>query len=187
MAPPPGIECMATAAPILWITGLSGTGKSTLASAVRDRLREDGIHALLIDGDVVRHALDSPAGLERHDAATRLHRAWRIAELARIAALQGMPAIVATIALFHAVQVWNRAGPAPYAEILLTAEIAKLQRRKVEVYSQADGGRGPVVGIDIVPEFPVSPELVLVQRFVDSDLALHVSHVMATWQRLQRQ
>ena len=176
------VGCVPTAAPILWITGLSGAGKSALAWAVLENLRADGIQALMIDGDLVRHALDSPAQLERHDAATRLHRAWRIAELARIAALQGMPVVVATIALFHAVQAWNRAGPAPYAEVVLTAEIDELKRRKTEVYSE----RGPVVGIDITPEFPTSPELVLVQRFVESDLPIHVSQVMTTWRGLCR-
>ena len=172
-------------APIVWITGLAGVGKTTLALAVHKKLLDEDVHALLIDGDLVRHALDASADLARHDVGMRLHRAWRIAELARIAALQGVPAIVATIGLFHAVQTWNRAGSVPYAEVLMTADIEELKRRKPAVYAPVRDDAGPVVGVDIAPEFPLSPELVLVQRFVESDLPIHAAKVVATWQRMR--
>lgn len=178
----------ALAAPIIWITGLSGAGKTTLASAVCDQLARDGVRALLLDGDAVRHALDSRDELARHDLASRVRRAWRLAELARIAALQGMPVVVATISLIHAVQNWSRAGPAPYCEILLAAEVAVLRQRNPGLYGSGDGAHGSnVVGIDIAPEFPQRPELIIEQRFVDRDLTHHATQVVAMWRSLARQ
>jgi len=165
-------------APIVWITGLSGTGKTTLANAVRDQLATEGVRALLLDGDAVRHALDSPEDLVRHDYDARVRRAWRLARLARLAANQGFPVIVATISLLHAVQAWNRAGRSVYCEVLLSAEIDVLKQRDPGLYGQGSAGSANVVGIDIVPEFPLRPELLLAQRFVDSDLAVHARQVV---------
>ncbi|WP_440222106.1 adenylyl-sulfate kinase [Dokdonella sp. MW10] len=176
-----GADAIATRiAPILWITGLAGTGKTRLATAVVAELRARGIAPLLLDGDQVREALEPAAMQEIHDAATRRERAWRIARLARLAALQDIPVVVATISLLHAVQAWNRAGPAPYAEVLLTAGEAELRRRRPHLYSASD-----VVGRDIVAEFPLHPELVLDDVAIDAPSA-RLARVMDVWNGLQR-
>ena len=171
--------------PIIWITGLSGTGKSTLARAVVDALRAEGTRALLLDGDSLRAMLEEPGEAMRHDRTRRLARAERIAVLARLAAAQGIPVVVATISLFHVVQGSNRARAPRYAEVLLTAEIEALRRRDPDLYGAGDGPAQPdVVGVDIAPEFPVNAELVIAQRFLNEDLLDHVAQVVMLFRTL---
>lgn len=171
-------------APILWITGLAGTGKSTLARAVVAALRRDGARPLLLDGDELRRSLDAAEEETDHRPSTRLRRAWRVARLARMASQQGIPVVVATISLLHAVHAWNRDGDSPYAEVLLEADPHQLRQRRPALYgSTASAGAVDVVGVDLVAEFPLRPDLVLPPRD-DDDIDSWLQSVNALWARL---
>lgn len=174
-----------TAAPILWITGLSGTGKTTLALALAQALRAQGQRPLVLDGDSVRHLVEPDEAHDSHAPPLRLHRAWRMARMARWAAMQGIPVIVATMSLRHDVQDWSRAGPTPYAEVLLQANMELLRQRNPTLYG-APGQASPpnVVGLDIPAEFPRQPELRLPQNFAMDDLPRHLAQVLALWESL---
>lgn len=176
-------------APILWITGLSGVGKSTLARAMVQALRSEGQKPLWLDGDTVRDLMESGQEPLSHAPAQRLQRAWRIARMARWAALQGLPVIVSTISLRHEIHDWNRSGPAPYAEILLQADLDLLRRRKPDLYDSSPGAAPRhVVGLDIAAEYPRRAELRLQQRFAPEELDLHLGQSRALWNQLcQRQ
>ena len=172
-------------APILWITGLSGSGKSTLATAVVQALRARRATPLLLDGDAVREAFEPEQSNVDHGAAQRLKRAWRLARLARFAASQGVPVVVATISLVHSVQAWNRSGSAPYAEVLLSADIQVLRLRNPALYG--DDMRHPprhVVGLDIKAQYPLEPELIIEQCFDRQYLHEQVQQTLALWRGL---
>src|SRR5437868_24932 len=75
--------------PVVWITGLAGVGKSTLAALVVSRLRDEGRRPLLLDGDEMRSAIEGDDAPVQHRHEDRLLRAWRLARLARLASGQG--------------------------------------------------------------------------------------------------
>jgi adenylylsulfate kinase-like enzyme len=141
----------------IWLTGLSSTGKSSVARALTALLLERGVAPVLLDGDELRAALPWPTGYEREQ---RLDLARFYGRLARTFAQQGHVVICSTVSLFHEVQDWNREHIPGYFEVWLRAPAAELERRDggKQVYA---GARGAVVGHDVAPEFPRSPDLIL--------------------------
>jgi len=172
-------------APILWITGLSGTGKSTLAREVVVAIRGAGSAVLLLDGDVVRRSLLDDAAAIDYSREGRLRTAKLVARLARMLALQGTTVVVATISLFHEVQRWSRTGYAHYAEVLLRADASDLGRRYPRFYDAAHPERhSNVVGAGLAAEFPLQPDVIIDQRFVTTDTPAHVASVLRLWREI---
>lgn len=137
---------------VIWITGLSGTGKSLLAVRVVERLRARSDSAILLDGDTLREIL----GVRGMDARTREQLALRYSRLAWLIAGQGFTVVVATISLRHSVHASNRKQDGHYLEVLLqTAEVLRRGR-------SSDGKGGPRVGIEIDAEIPLAPHLKLI-------------------------
>ena len=143
---------------VIWITGLSGAGKSSLARRVQSRLRAQGQHAVLVDGDAVRAIIADPH--IGYDRASRLANAYRIARLAHWLESQECLVVVATVSLFHELHEWNRAHFRDYREVYLETSTTLLhQRHPQQLY--AGEQRGDIVGREIVPEFPREPHLQL--------------------------
>ncbi|HMJ03975.1 MAG TPA: adenylyl-sulfate kinase [Conexibacter sp.] len=141
----------------IWLTGLSSTGKSSVAGELRALLLARGVVPVRLDGDVLRAALPRPAGYGREE---RLALARYYGRLAREFVEQGHLVICSTVSLFHEVQAWNRQHIPGYFEVWLRAPAAELERRDHgrRVYT---GARGAVVGRHVVPEFPGSPDLIV--------------------------
>ncbi len=143
----------------IWLTGLSSTGKSSVAGELCALLLARGVVPVRLDGDVLREALPWPTGYAREE---RLRLARFYGRLARELAGQGHVVICSTVSLFHEVQAWNREHIPGYFEVWLRAPAAELQRRDRAgdrgVYA---GARGAVVGRQLVPEFPRTPDLII--------------------------
>lgn len=140
---------------IYWVTGLSGAGKTTVATALAARLRLAERPVILLDGDVLR-AMLGPLG-EGHAPDQRKRLAFFYARLCRELAAQGPDVICATISMFHDVRRWNRTGTADYREIYLKAAIETLMERDTKgIYAAADGR---IVGVDMEFEAPENPDL----------------------------
>lgn len=146
---------------VIWITGLSGAGKTTLATAAAEKLRAKGVQPVLLDGDAVRDAIRDPD--TGHDRASRLENAWRICRLARLLASQGHTVIVATMSLFKEVYAWNRAHFSNYLEVYLKVDWPSLVARDARgLYSRFDEGNARnVAGHDLNFDEPSAPDLVL--------------------------
>ncbi len=134
---------------VIWITGLSGVGKSTIAASVVARFRQRSIAAILLDGDALREALGE-TGL---DQDSRKQLAFRYARLAWLFADQGLIAVVATISLRHAIHAFNREQSGRYLEVLIDADPVLRSRRS------NDRTGGPRVGDEIAAQFPLLPHL----------------------------
>ncbi len=96
---------------VVWITGLSGAGKSTVSEALVERLLQANPKTLFLDGDALREVLAVTAvdGAD-HGRSQRLDLAMRYARLCRLLASQGFTVVIATISLFREVHAWNRAN-----------------------------------------------------------------------------
>jgi adenylylsulfate kinase len=140
---------------VIWITGLSGAGKTTLARALVDHLPE----AILLDGDELREALGV---FDRgFDTTSRKSLALTYARLAGLLARQGSMVVVATISLFHEVHAWNRDHLPGYLEVFLDVpEKTRRARDPKGLYAAEQEGRvTDMAGSALRVELPLSPHL----------------------------
>jgi len=143
---------------VIWITGLSGAGKTTLAVALRDLVKPHLPQTVLIDGDVVREAFAVSLGYTEPE---RRNQIQRIQRLAKILADQDQIVIVAALYAHQELLTWNRENLEGYFEVYLEASMDLLhQRDQKNLYSQvARGETQNVVGVDIPWNAPLSPDL----------------------------
>jgi len=155
-------------AAVLWFTGLSGAGKSTIANRVEQKLAALGCHTMLLDGDNVRHGLNRDLGFTDAD---RVENIRRVAEAARLMAEAGLVAICAFISPFRADRQMARdiAAPHPFIEVFVDTPIEECMRRDPKgLYAKARSGAIPnFTGIDSPYEAPDAPEVRLLT--VDAD------------------
>ena len=143
----------------IWITGLSGAGKSTIARELQSLCQEQGLACVLLDGDEVREAIgDETCG---HDPESRLVNAYRICRLAKMLSKQRTIVIVATMSLFHEIHAWNRDNLPGYFEVYLDVDMVVLQTRDPKgLYQKASRKQETNVGglhLEIQP--PREPHL----------------------------
>lgn len=140
---------------VIWITGLSGAGKTTLARALLEHLQG----AILLDGDELRIALGSLR--TGYDAQSRKSLAFAYSGIARLLALQGFTVVVATISLFHELHKWNRENIVNYLEVFLDVSEDERKRRDPKgLYRGYDKGQiKNMSGHDLTVEFPENPHL----------------------------
>ena len=146
---------------VIWITGLSGAGKSTIARATAEHLRYQGEIPVLLDGDAVRAAIRDPH--IEHDPASRLANAYRICRLAKLLADQGHTVIVATMSIYHEIHSWNRRNCPNYFEVWVEVDLDALREQDARnLYSRAQNGKTKnVAGLDLNYEKPLKPDLVI--------------------------
>lgn len=145
---------------VIWITGLSAAGKTTLAKLVTDKLRGQGRAVVMLDGDELREALSST---KDHSQEARISLAFKYAGLARLIASQGVTVVVSTVALIREIHQWNRENQPGYFEVYLKVDIAELRRRDPKgIYRRYDAGEiQNVAGLDMPIDEPQKPDLVI--------------------------
>ncbi|KRG45026.1 adenylyltransferase [Stenotrophomonas pictorum JCM 9942] len=145
---------------VLWFTGLSGAGKSTIANQVEKRLHARGCHTFLLDGDNVRHGLNRDLGFTDED---RVENIRRVAEVARLMADAGLIVLVSFISPFRAERQMarERFADGEFIEVFVDVPLAVAEARDVKgLYRKARAGQIPnFTGIDSPYEAPENPEL----------------------------
>jgi len=147
---------------ILWFTGLSGSGKSTIANLLEQKLLALGCHTMLLDGDNVRHGLNRDLGFTEADRVENIRRA---AEVAKLMGEAGLIVISAFISPFRADRQTARetAAPHPFIEVFVDTPIEECIRRDPKgLYAKAQSGGLPnFTGIDSPYDAPENAEVVL--------------------------
>ncbi len=145
---------------VLWFTGLSGAGKSTIADRVEQRLLAEGMHSALLDGDNLRHGLNRDLGFTDAD---RVENIRRVAEVTRLMADAGLIVLVSFISPFRAERQAARdlMAPGEFLEIFVDTPLAVVEARDVKgLYAKARAGQlANFTGIDSAYEAPDKPEL----------------------------
>jgi adenylylsulfate kinase len=158
---------------VVWITGLAGSGKTTISREVGSLIRSRTGSVFLLDGDRFREAMGNDLG---YDVEDRLKNALRICRMAAYLSEQGIHVVVATISLFSQCHVWNRENLPRFLEVLVEVDEATLRSRNQKQLHEP--GVQDVMGVDQTPEFPESPDVriqndegaepaVLARRIVD--------------------
>ena len=147
---------------ILWFTGLSNSGKSTIAHAVEERLFKMGCRTFVFDGDNVRHGLCSDLGFSKED---RVENIRRIGEMAKLFTEAGVIALTAFISPFRSdrERVRGLVNPGDFIEIFCRCPLEVCEERDVKGhYKKARAGEiKEFTGVSSPYEEPLTPEIVL--------------------------
>ncbi len=145
---------------ILWMTGLSGAGKSTIANRVEERLWQQGRHTMLLDGDNLRFGLNKNLGFTDAD---RVENVRRTAEVAKLMLDAGLIVICSLISPFRRERILARqlVGPSEFLEVFVDAPIEECRRRDPKgLYARALAGQIPnFTGISSPYEAPDAPDV----------------------------
>ena len=147
---------------VLWLTGLSGAGKSTIANLIDRRLAALGRHTYLLDGDNVRHGLNKDLGFTSQD---RVENIRRVAEVARLMADAGLITLVSFISPFRSERRMAREllAPGEFFEVFVDTPLAVAEARDVKgLYKKARKGElSNFTGIDSPYEIPEKAEITI--------------------------
>ena len=157
---------------VAWFTGLSGSGKSTIANLVEKKLFALGRHSFLLDGDNVRHGLNKDLGFTDAD---RVENIRRVGEVAKLMTDAGLIVLTAFISPFRAERDMVRAmlEPGAFIEVFIDTALADAEARDVKgLYKKARAGQlKNFTGIDSPYEPPANPDLIIDTARLSADEA----------------
>ncbi|TXH99277.1 MAG: sulfate adenylyltransferase subunit CysN [Pseudomonas sp.] len=145
---------------VIWLTGLSGAGKSTIANLLERRLHAQGVHTYLLDGDNVRHGLNRDLGFT---AADRVENIRRIGEVAKLMVDAGLMVVTAFISPFRSERQMARdlVAEGEFIEVFVDTPLEEVEKRDPKgLYKKARRGElKNFTGIDSPYEAPEAPEI----------------------------
>jgi bifunctional enzyme CysN/CysC len=169
----------------LWFTGLSGSGKSTIANLLEKRLHVDGRHTYILDGDNVRHGLNRDLGFTEAD---RVENIRRVGEVAKLLVDAGLIVIVAFISPYRAERQLARSlfDGGEFVEVFVDTPLEECERRDVKgLYAKARRGElKNFTGIDSDYEAPLEPEIHLKTLGTRPESCVdEIVHLLRSWRQ----
>ena len=151
---------------LFWITGLSGSGKTTLGKAIHKDVQSLYGPTIMISGDTIRKIFY----LRGHKKEERLRVSKSYCHFAKYITNQKINIIFAVVGLFHSLHSYNRRIHKNYVEIFINSNIDQLKNMKKKVFYKKKTKN--VWGIDLMPEFPKKPDIILINKFDKTTSAL---------------
>ena len=169
---------------VIWLTGISGAGKTTIANAIAEKVSGQLPELVLIDGNVIRDLFGASLGF--HEEA-RVEQISRIQRMAKFLAEQGQCVLVSALYSNPELMQWNRDNLPGYFEVLIDASLALVQERDPRgLYAKAAAEDMPnIVGLDIPWHKPEMSDMVLDPTTGDSPETM-ASRIISTVPRLAR-
>ncbi|GAA0453986.1 adenylyl-sulfate kinase [Alkalibacillus silvisoli] len=159
---------------VIWLTGLSGSGKSTIGNHVEQQLYQEGIHSFLLDGDDMRQGINKDLGFKRED---RTENTRRIAEIATVLNQAGIIAIVSTISPFKEDREMakNIISKDYYSEVYIKCSLEECERRDPKgLYQKAKSGEiKQFTGVSQPYQEPEDPDLILDTTYLSVQKSSH--------------
>jgi len=164
---------------ILWLIGMSGSGKTALGRYIYKKLKPECKNLLFLDGDIFREILGNDLG---HTIEDRKRNADRITKFCKYLDSEGINVIFAVLSLFHESQRWNRENIKNYYEVYIKSDFDTLVKRDAKgIYKKALNGEiKHVVGVDIDFPPPANPDMVIVNKGSLEDLYREGEHIIET-------
>jgi adenylylsulfate kinase len=159
---------------LIWFTGLSASGKSTIAHLVEKKLHEQGIRTYVLDGDNVRHGLNADLGFSREDRKENLRR---IVEVCKLMVDAGLVVLTAFISPYREDRAYVKGKlEDDYIEIYVKCSVEECERRDPKgLYKKARSGIiKNYTGVSAPYEEPENPDLVIDTEVMDIEMAVKV-------------
>lgn len=163
---------------VIWLCGLSGSGKTTIGRMIYDRARPKVPNLVLLDGEDLRIAFGNDLG---HDQEGRRRNSVRIANVCQVLDRQGIHVICCAMTIAPEAQAANRKHIQEYYEVLLDVSMDVLESRdRKGIYRRARAGQlHNVCGVDIPYVLPAHPHLVIDNNPLREDLSSMVDEILA--------
>lgn len=144
---------------LFWITGLSGSGKTLLAKKIRKKITNIYGPTIVISGDDIRNIFQ----LKGYSYKDRVNTVRKYCKLSKFLTSQGVNVIFAVVGMLDEIRDWNKKNIKNYLEIFIKSEIKTIiKNRKKKVYKNF---KKNIVGLDIKPEFPKKPDIIIKNNF----------------------
>lgn len=141
---------------LFWVTGLSGSGKTTIAKKIKKDIENLYGPTLLISGDDIRRIFD----FQKYTAEERYSLVIKYRKFAKFITNQNINLIFAVVGMMDSVRNWYKKNIPNYIEIYIKADLKKIiKTKKKKIYHKKNAG--DIVGINIKPEFPKNPNILL--------------------------
>jgi adenylylsulfate kinase len=147
---------------VIWITGLSGAGKTTLAKAIKEKFTELHQGLILLDGDEMRQVFQNENEIVlNYSKEERKNLALKYSKICQILSRQNFNVVIATISMLSEVYEWNRNNIENYFEIYLDVPMSELRTRdQKSIYSSFEKGEiNNVMGLDLEVVIPIEPDI----------------------------